>query len=62
MCALAIGIGLVSNVVGLLVSFHLSVASGPAIILTAGAIYGVSLLFGPRGLLASRFVTRHRIA
>jgi zinc/manganese transport system permease protein len=62
MCALAVGIGLVSNVVGLLVSYHLSVASGPAIILTAGAIYGVSLAFGPRGLIANRIVTRHRMA
>ena len=47
---------------GLLVSYHLSVASGPAIILTAGAIYCVSLLFGSRGLVAGRFATRHRIA
>ncbi len=62
MCVLAVAIGLVSNAVGLLVSFHLSVASGPAIILTAGAIYGVSLIAAPRGLIASRVVTRHRTA
>ena len=62
MCLIAIGIGLVSNLVGLLVSFHLSVASGPAIILTAGAIYGISLLFGSRGLVAGRLATGHRIA
>ena len=62
MCVLAIAIGLVSNAVGLLVSFHLSVASGPAIILTAGAIYGISLIFGTRGLIAGRIVTRHRTA
>jgi len=62
MCGLAIAIGLVSNAVGLLVSFHLSVASGPAIILTAGAIYCASLLFGTRGLIASRVVLRHRAA
>ena len=59
---LAIAIGLVSNVAGLLISYHLSVASGPAIILTAGAIYGVSLVFGRRGLIANRIVARHRIA
>lgn len=62
MCALAIAIGLVSNVTGLLISYHLSVASGPAIILTAGGIYGISLVFGPRGLIANRLVGRHRIA
>jgi len=62
MCSLAIGVGLVSNFVGLLVSYHLSVASGPAIILTAGAIYGVSLIFAPRGLIAGRLATRHRTA
>jgi zinc/manganese transport system permease protein len=62
MCAIAIGIGLVSNAAGLLVSYHLSFASGPAIILTAGVIYGVSLFFGTRGLIASRIVLRHRAA
>ena len=62
MCALAIAIGLVSNVVGLLVSYHLSVASGPAIILTAGAVYGLSLVLAPRGLILSRVATRHRTA
>jgi zinc/manganese transport system permease protein len=62
MCLIAIGIGLVSNLIGLLVSFHLSVASGPAIILTAGAIYALSLVFAPRGLVAGRLATGHRAA
>lgn len=62
MCALAVGVGLVSSVVGLLLSYHLSVASGPAIILTAGAIYILSLVFGTRGLFAARGVSRHRTA
>jgi zinc/manganese transport system permease protein len=62
MCALAIAIGLAANLVGLLVSYHLSVPSGPAIILTAGAVYGLSLIFAPRGLVASHIATRHRIA
>lgn len=62
MCALAIAIGLISNAAGLLVSFHLSVASGPAIILTAGAIYCASIVFGTRGLIATRVVLRHRAA
>jgi zinc/manganese transport system permease protein len=60
MCALAVAIGIVSNIAGLLISYHLEVASGPAIILTAGVLYGISLVLGPRGLLASRLVTAHR--
>lgn len=62
MCAVAVGVGIVANVVGLLVSYHLSVASGPAIILTAGAIYVASLLFAPRGIVMSRLTPRHRVA
>lgn len=45
----------VSGFVGLLISYHFRFASGPAIILTASAIYGVSLLFGPSGALR-RFI------
>jgi zinc/manganese transport system permease protein len=62
MCLIAVCIGLASNAIGLLVSYHFSVPSGPAIILTAGAFYALSLLFAPRGLLATRLATRHRIA
>jgi zinc/manganese transport system permease protein len=42
-------IGLLSGVIGLLVSYHAALASGPAIILTASAIYAASVLAGPRG-------------
>jgi len=62
MCALAVGFGLISNLIGLLVSYHLSVASGPAIVLTAGALYGLSLVFGRHGLFARRPTWRHRAA
>jgi zinc/manganese transport system permease protein len=62
MCVLAVAIGIVANLIGLLVSYHLSVASGPAIILTAGVIYTLSLLFGSRGVVAARIVSRHRTA
>ncbi|MYZ48268.1 zinc ABC transporter permease AztB [Propylenella binzhouense] len=62
MCALAIAFGLAASVAGLLVSYHLSLASGPSIILAAGLVYLVSLLFGTRGLLAGRRSVRHRIA
>jgi zinc/manganese transport system permease protein len=59
MCIAAIGIGMISSLAGLLVSYHLSVASGPSIILAAGAIFIVSLLIGPRGLSQTR-VKPHR--
>ena len=61
-CGLAIGIALVSSYFGLLASYHLSIASGPAIILVAGAIYLVSMLFGTRGLVTGNLrPSRHRI-
>lgn len=63
MCALAIAIGVVSSIVGLLLSYHASLPSGPAIILSAGAIYFVSVVASPRGLLLSRLPkSLHRAA
>ena len=63
LCLVAVGIGVASSYVGLLLSYYLSVPSGPAIILTAGAIYLVSLLIGNRGVIQTRLVPpRHRIA
>ena len=40
---------IVSGYAGLLVSYHAGVPSGPAIILVAGALYAVSVLFGRVG-------------
>ena len=59
MVAIAVLIGMASSAIGLLASYHFSAASGPAIILTAGAVYILSLVFAPRGLIFSR-VTPHR--
>ena len=60
---LAILIGIASSYLGLLISFYLEVASGPAIILVAGTFYVASLLLGRRGIVFSRTQpTRHRIA
>lgn len=59
----AVLVGIASSYLGLLLSYHLAVASGPAIILVAGAIYIASLVFGRRGLVfAGRQPSRHRIA
>ncbi len=63
MCFVAIGIGLVSSVGGLLLSYHASLPSGPAIILSAGALYIVSIVASPRGLILSRIPrSAHRAA
>jgi zinc/manganese transport system permease protein len=52
--------GALSGAIGLLVSFHTGVASGPAIILVAGAFYVLSLLFGRvGGLVRQAFPGRH---
>jgi zinc/manganese transport system permease protein len=63
MAAIATAIGCVSGIVGLLISFHADLPSGPSIILTAGAVYVASLVLGPRGgLLSRRPAHRHRVA
>jgi len=63
MCAVAILIGMISCVAGLLISYHLALPSGPAIILSAGAMYIASILIGSRGVLSSRMRShRHRTA
>ena len=61
MFAVAVGVGAVSGLVGLIVSFHLGVASGPTIILTASVIYAASLLAGPSSALR-RLVRRPHLS
>ncbi|MEI8395345.1 MAG: metal ABC transporter permease [Rhodospirillaceae bacterium] len=63
LAALASLIAFAAGAVGLLVSFHGNLPSGPSIILTAGVFYLLSVLFGPRGGLRARyFPGRHRAA
>jgi len=60
MMLIATASGLLAGYAGLLVSFHFGVASGPAIILIAGVLYLISLLFGQVGGLARQlFPGRH---
>ena len=49
MIALAVGSAACRAMSGLLVSYHANLPSGPAIILVAGVLYAVSVLFGPVG-------------
>ena len=49
---LAVALAAVASVAGLLLSFHVEIPAGPAIVLVAGLVWVISLLFGPhRGLL-----------
>jgi zinc/manganese transport system permease protein len=51
MIALASALGMLSSYAGLLLSYHRNLPSGPAIVMAAGAIYGVSLLASAAGNL-----------
>jgi zinc/manganese transport system permease protein len=59
LAVLAAAVAAASGLIGLLVSFHLGVASGPAIVLTASTFYGGSLLFGPAGPIRRLFPRPH---
>jgi zinc/manganese transport system permease protein len=60
MIMIAVASGALSGYAGLLVSFHTGAPSGPAIILVAGALYAVSVVFGSTGgLIRQLFPGRH---
>ncbi|MCC7346669.1 MAG: metal ABC transporter permease [Variibacter sp.] len=60
MIAIAVATGVIAGFVGLLISVHAGVPSGPAIILVAGAFYAVSVLVGRvGGVLHQLFPGRH---
>jgi zinc/manganese transport system permease protein len=58
----AVGIALASSVVGILVSYHLDVPTGPAIVLVAGGAWAVSVLAGPVDGLLARVLRRGHLA
>ena len=58
MIPVAMLLAVLSSWGGLLLSFHINLPSGPAIILMTGLAYGVSLAFGPVGSLAARYWPR----
>jgi len=58
--AVAVVSAFASSTLGLLFSYYANVPSGPAIILTCGAFYLISLLVGPRGsILRQLFPRKH---
>ena len=56
MLLISTGIALFSSISGLLLSYHLELASGPAIILMAGCVYLISIVFGNAGGVIPRYV------
>ncbi|WP_331288386.1 MULTISPECIES: metal ABC transporter permease [Methylobacteriaceae] len=56
-------VSIIASVTGLLVSYHAGIRlpTGPAIVLSAGALYLVSMLVGPRGGLIHRLVRRRHL-
>ncbi len=52
--AVAVLVAIISSVIGLVLSYHASLPSGPAIILVAGVAYVLSVVFGPAGGLVVR--------
>ena len=57
----AVAIGILSSLSGLLLSYHYNLPSGPAIILVAGVAYGVSVILGPSGGLVVQALPRRHI-
>ncbi|SEO83245.1 metal ABC transporter permease [Aquisalimonas asiatica] len=59
--AAAAALALLSAWAGLLLSYHLGAASGPAVVLVAGMGYAISVLFGPHGGLITRLRLRRHL-
>jgi zinc/manganese transport system permease protein len=64
LCLVAALLAAISGVAGLLISFHVHIPSGPAIVLVAGALYMLSLLIGARESVwvSLRRNTRHKLS
>jgi len=54
MIGVAVLVAVTSSVTGLLLSYHASLPTGPAIILTAGLVYLLSMIAGPVGGILAR--------
>ena len=57
----AVIVSILSSLVGLLLSYHFSLPSGPAVILVAGIAYVLSIIFGPVGGLFARTASQTRV-
>jgi len=61
MVAVAAGCGLVAGYAGLILSFHTGVPAGPAVILAAGLLYVLSVMFGRVGGLVRQVMPRRHL-
>ena len=61
MIATAVVIAMISSLIGLLLSFHYSLPSGPTIILVNGIVYGLSVFLGPIGGLLTQTITQQQL-
>ena len=57
----SVGLAMAASLLGLLVSFHLDVPAGPAIVLSAGGLWAIGLTLGPRESLLRRYRRLPRI-
>ncbi len=62
LAAVSTAIACLAGYLGLLGSYYLDWPSGPAIILTAGAVYALSVLFGRRDSIRTRYLVRRHLA
>lgn len=58
----SVALAALSAVAGLLASYHLDLPSGPAIVLTAGVLWAVSVVAGPVDGLLARLMRRPHLA
>ena len=58
LCAASSVLALASGLLGLLLSYHLDIPSGPAIVLVAGLVYLASVILGPRDSLSALYIRR----
>jgi zinc/manganese transport system permease protein len=61
LCAASSAFALASGFLGLLLSYHLDVPSGPAIVLVAGLAYLASVVLGPRDSLRALYARRRHL-
>ncbi len=57
MLVIAVGVAVISSVVGTLTSFYIDGATGPCIVLTQTALFSAAFAFGPYGGLSKRLST-----
>ncbi len=58
---IAIGFAAISGIVGVLISYHHQLPSGPSVIVCLGAVYIISVLAGQHNSVRSRYFIRSHL-